>query len=180
MGLPLGCLTQADKDFAKKYDLQKVEVNLIDNRVSLLLKSGHYFTLTFVHGDCTACTLWSEFIQTPEDFDNILPIIMDYMSINARINCFFSKKVHEEDINAWLTMLKKHHILGKNVQKSNRDPEQDTYQISGIIKVTNPFIKTYDKVQYLDGNTSYESHNYNDVTIYNQRAAMHKLYQFKE
>jgi len=48
------------------------------------------------------------------------------------------------ELDAWIKELKKFPIAGLHIQKSNREPNSTKYMISGILKVLNPIINTYD------------------------------------
>lgn len=163
MGLPIGCYQQADQVFGEKHGLKlrvvhenrSVQITSVDNPIVILL-SG-------INGDCTAASLntegcnWTNLLK-------YLPCLIEYLSLNGRISCFFSRKVREADIKDCLVALKKFPFMGLHVQKSNRDPEIETYMLTGILKVPNPHINNYSK---WDGR-EYPKHSHLDVTKFNE------------
>lgn len=161
MGLAQGCYSNADTCFAQKWKL----TTCTKDGNSMLLRGDWYsavIQLTNIPGDCTACTLYSEFLK-PEEVEKIFQMIQEYMSMNARISCFFSKKIYKNQINTWLKELQKFPIAGLHLQKSNREPGSDMYMLSGILKVPNPLINSYTAHNGVYPDT----HNHNDVTKLN-------------
>ena len=172
MGLPYGCTHQADQLFKDKWNLTE----LCTSNKSIYFKGGpinkHHCTpsLSYINGDCTACSLHSEFL-TPEEVPQVFQMIQEYMSINARISCFFSKKISLKEAPQWIKQLQKFPIVGLHLQKSNREPDSSMYMLSGILKVTNPFVNTY-----LSYNLKYPTnHNNNDTSKYNELNSTFKL-----
>lgn len=163
MGLPIGCYQQADQVFGEKHGLKlrvvheyrSVQITSVDNPIVILLSE--------INGDCTAASLntedcnWTNLLK-------YLPCLIEYLSLNGRISCFFSRKVREADIKDCLVALKKFPFMGLHVQKSNRDPDKDTYMITGLLKVPNPYINNYNK---WDGHED-PNHSHLDVTKFNE------------
>ena len=163
MGLPIGCYQKADQVFGENHGL-KLRVSYEGRSVEILDASGETFILlSGINGDCTAASLntdgctWTNLLK-------YLPCLIEYLSLNGRISCFFSRKVHEADIKDCLVALKKFPFMGLHVQKSNRDPDKDTYMITGLLKVPNPYINKYTK---WDGR-EYPKHSHLDVTKFNE------------
>ena len=94
MGLPYGCNNQADQLFKEKWKLY----NMFTSNKNVYFKGGPITTdrctpsLSQIEGDCTACSLHSEYL-TLEEVPQVFQMLQEYMSINARISCFFSKKI---------------------------------------------------------------------------------------
>ena len=163
MGLPIGCYDAADTVFGKKHGL-KLEV--INEGRSVEIRGddgGTFILLSRINGDCTAASLNTEGC-TWTNLLKYLPSIIEYLSLNGRISCFFSRKVYETDVEDCLVALKKFPFMGLHVQKSNRDPDKDTYMITGLLKVPNPYINNYTK---WDGR-KYPKHSHLDVTKFNE------------
>ena len=164
MGLSSGCTKRADELFAKRYNT--TYINLISTTLgSALLTIDGIDTrmdLTYIRGDCTSCTAYLEYLQVQE-VSKMFTVIQEYMSINGRISCTFSLKKENSKLKDWIAELKKFPIAGLHVQKSNREPDSNMYMISGILKVPNPIINSYDAY-----NKEYpKKHNNNDVTAIN-------------
>ena len=159
----MGCYQQADKVFGEDHGLNLKVVN--EGRSVEIWDdgTGTLILLSEIKGDCTAASLNTEGC-TWTNLLKYLPCLIEYLSFNGRISCFFSRKVHVDDIEKCLNDLKQFPFMGLHVQKSNRDPEKDTYMITGILKVPNPFINSYTK---WDG-TAYPNHNHLDTTKFNE------------
>lgn len=145
MSLPYGCSSSADTHFAARYKQTQLYEST-DNFKIITIKipeNNNYFCISSVYGDCTAAQVYLEYIQL-EDVATIFTAIQEYMSINARISCFFSLKKDMNKLDAWIKELKKFPIAGLHIQKSNREPNSTKYMISGILKVLNPIVNTYD------------------------------------
>jgi len=166
MGLSSGCTKVADELFAKRYNKEAPTINLIKQSLSSAILTidgiGTRMDLTYLRGDCTSCTAYLEYLQLHE-VPKMFTAIQEYMSINGRISCTFSLKKKKSVLKDWIAELKKFPIAGLHVQKSNREPDSDMYMISGILKVPNPIINSYDAY-----NKEYpEEHNNNNVTAIN-------------
>jgi len=166
MGLSSGCTKVADELFAKRYNKAAPTVNLVYPSLgSALLTIDGIDTrmdLTYLRGDCTSCTAYLEYLKLHE-VAKMFTAIQEYMSINGRISCTFSLKKGKSKLKDWIKELQKFPIAGLHVQKSNREPESSMYMISGILKVPNPIINSYDSY-----NTEYpKEHNNNNVTAIN-------------
>ena len=175
MGLPHGCSKTADALFAKRHNSGQVYLssNSIMSAIMELEKGSTRLDLTYMRGDCTACTAYMEGIPANQ-IERIFTAMQEYMSINARISCTFTLKKSLRDIPAYLKELKKFPIAGLHLQKSNREPESDCYMITGILKVPNPIINTYDMYDkaYPD------NHNNNDLSAINKINAEFGLQTF--
>jgi len=145
MGMPYGCNSIADKHFAARYkQTQLYEAGNNFKTITMKIpESAHHFCITSIYGDCTAAQAYLGYLQI-EHVATIFTAIQEYMSINARISCFFSLKKDIKELDAWIKELKKFPIAGLHIQKSNREPNSTKYMISGILKVLNPIINTYD------------------------------------
>ena len=166
MGLMYGCTKVADNLFAKRYNKEAPTINIINPCInSTLLTIDGIDTrmdLTNIRGDCTSCTAYLDCLQVHE-VSKMFTVIQEYMSINGRISCTFSLKKEKSKLKDWIKELQKFPIAGLHVQKSNREPESNMYMISGILKVPNPIINSYDSY-----NTEYpKEHNNNNVTAIN-------------
>jgi len=165
MGLQYGCTKEADTYFTTKHKLTSVYISKKEETFVLLNKPKTYCqpTLSSIYGDCTACTVCLECLNL-EEVDKTFTMLQEYMSINARISCFFSIKKPYDNLKEWIKELKKFPIAGLHIQKSNREPTSTSYMITGILKVPNPIVNTYDhwKTKYP------EEHNNNDVTKINK------------
>lgn len=162
MGLEYGCTREGDKAFQDKYKLYYLSSDSTKQIIMRIDQRSHTFVVSTLPGDCTAASIEME-NSLLEQIDKIFSILQEYLSINGRISCFFSKKVHEASIPDWLATFKKFPIAGLHIHKSNRNPDQDTYMITGILKVPNPIINDYSKWTH---SAPYE-HNHNDVTKLN-------------
>ena len=163
MGLSVGCYQQADQVFGEKhglklrviYENRSVQITSVDNPIVILLSE--------IDGDCTAASLNTEGC-TWTNLLKYLPCLIEYLSLNGRISCFFSRKVHEAGIKDCLVALKKFPFMGLHVQKSNRNPDTDTYMITGLLKIPNPYINNYNKW----GGEDYSHHNHLDSSKFNE------------
>lgn len=145
MGMPYGCNSIADKHFAARYKQTQL-YEATNNFKTITMKipeSDTRFCIASVYGDCTAAQVYLDGLRI-EHVATIFTAIQEYMSINARISCFFSLKKDMNELDAWIKELKKFPIAGLHIQKSNREPNSTKYMISGILKVLNPIINTYD------------------------------------
>ncbi len=167
MGLPHGCSKKADELFAKRHTTQMGAVVVHQNSIStaMLTIDGVVNTrmdLTYLRGDCTACTAYLEYLKIDE-LPKMFTAIQEYMSINGRISCFFSLKKSKDSLKDWIDQIKKFPVAGLHVQKSNREADSDYYMLTGILKVPSPIINSYNT-----HNEEYpENHNNNDVTYIN-------------
>lgn len=145
MGLPHGCSTSADKHFAARYkQTQMYESNSSMKTVTMKIPDSNCpLCISSIYGDCTATQAYLEGLRI-EHAATVLTALQEYMSINARISCLFTLKKDITEIEEWIKELKKFPIAGLHIQKSNREPDSTKYMISGILKVLNPIINTYD------------------------------------
>lgn len=175
MGLPHGCSKNADALFAKRHKSEQVYLqnNSTTSAVMAMADVSSHMHLTYMYGDCTACTAYLEGIRA-EQIEKMFTAIQEYMSINARISCTFTLKKYLKDIPAYLKELKKFPIAGLHLQKSNRESEKDYYQITGILKVPNPIINTYTVYD----ETYPDNHNNNDLLAINKINAEFGLQTF--
>jgi len=165
MGLPHGCSLVADGLFAKRHDTDQVYMqnNTIRSVIMSVKDVSCHMNLTYMRGDCTACTAHLECLQVDE-LPKMFTTIQEYMSINARISCMFTLKKQIKVLPEWIAALKKFPIAGLHLQKSNREPDSQYYMITGILKVPNPVINTY-----TTHNSDFPSgHNNNDLTKLNE------------
>jgi len=145
MSLPYGCSTSADKHFAARYKQTQL-YEAVNNFKTITIKtpkSNCHIRISSILGDCSAAQVYLDGLRI-EHVATIFTAIQEYMSINARISCFFSLKKDMNELDAWIKELKKFPIAGLHIQKSNREPNSAKYMISGILKVLNPIINTYD------------------------------------
>ena len=163
MGLALGCLQTADTMFGDQFGVRLTPFDKYTNIMMEALDGKWIARLYTMGGDCTACTLHLEYVRRL-DLEEALAIIHKYMSINARISAMFSYKVYKNHLKEILDIFRKFPVMGLHVQKSNRAPEYDTWQITGILKVPNPHVNTYFK-----WDKPYdEKHNIFDTTSINK------------
>ena len=144
MGMPYGCNSIADKHFAARYKQTQL-YEATNNFKTITMKipeSGTSLCITSIYGDCTAAQVYLGYLQI-EHVATVFTAIQEYMSINARISCFFSLKKDMNELDAWIKELKKFQIAGLHIQKSNREPHSTKYMISGILKVLNSIVNTY-------------------------------------
>lgn len=134
--LPQGCYDKNTQEFESKYKCTVIRV-------------GDLFTIRFpnisctllpMYGDCTAATLYSNQVMTKRFVNDMLPAVIEYMSLNGRITLLFSRKHSSvESVQAEITELKKKfNVIGLHVNISNRSPYY--YMLTGIIKITNPLV----------------------------------------
>lgn len=144
MGLPYGCNTVADKHFAARYEHPQLyeDTKNVKTITIKLPESNNHFCISSIYGDCTAAQVYLELLRI-EHVATVFTAIQEYMSINARISCFFSLKKDMNELDDWIKELKKFPIAGLHIQKSNREPDSTKYMISGILKVLNPIVNTY-------------------------------------
>lgn len=145
MGLINGCTTKADKHFAARYKQTQVyeSNNAIKTIIMKIPKSSCNFCISSIYGDCTAAQTYLEYLDI-KNVSTMFTALQEYMSINARISCLFTLKKDITELEEWIKELKKFPIAGLHIQKSNREPDSTKYMISGILKVLNPIINTYD------------------------------------
>ena len=175
MSLPYGCNTVADKHFAARYKQTQVhEYTYTTKTVAMKIPNSNCnFFISSVYGDCTAAQAYLEGLQL-ENVNVMFTALQEYMSINARISCFFSLKKDMNELDDWIKELKKFPIAGLHIQKSNREPNSTKYMISGILKVLNPIVNTYTAFS-----AAYpESHNNNDATKINPLNSKYGLQTF--
>ena len=178
MGLSYGCTKRADELFAKRHTTKMSTVLINQNSLAtaLLAINGVEHTrmdLTYLRGDCTACTAYLEFLNVNE-LPKMFTAIQEYMSINGRISCFFSLKKQKDSLKDWIDQIKKFPVAGLHIQKSNREPDSNMYMLTGILKVPSPVINNY--CAY---NEEYpKNHNNNDVTNINALNAEFGLQTF--
>lgn len=169
--LPYGCKVQAARMLLPNVDVYS---DLNSGSVNV----GDQFILTRIAGDCTACVLAMDNMKLTNIHINFKNV-QNLMSVSGRINAFFSKTIYSKDnVQAWIDKLKNFNVVGLNVQKSNRDPEKDWWQISGILKCPNPVVNDYTQLEALPANWS--THNSQDVTKYNELATLYKRPKLKE
>jgi len=175
MSLPYGCSSLADQHFAARYKQTQL-YEATNNFKTITMKipeSNDRFCIASVYGDCTAAQAYLESLQL-ENVATVFTAIQEYMSINARISCFFSLKKDMNVLNDWIKELKKFPIAGLHIQKSNREPDSTNYMITGILKVPNPVVNTY-----TSWNMKYpKNHNNNDVSMINKINAEFGLQTF--
>ena len=175
MSLPHGCSKVADKHFAARYKQTQVyeTTNTIKTVTMRIPESGCHFCISSIHGDCTAAQAYLECLQI-EHVATMFTALQEYMSINARISCLFTLKKDITELDEWIKELKKFPIAGLHIQKSNREPDNTKYMISGILKVLNPIVNTYTSFR-----EAYpEDHNNNDATKINQLNSKYGLQTF--
>lgn len=175
MSLPHGCTIKANKHFAARYKQTQVyESNNIIKTVTMNIpESSCHFCISSIHGDCTAAQAYLEYLKI-EHVATMFTALQEYMSINARISCFFSLKKDITELDEWIKELKKFPIAGLHIQKSNRKPDNTKYMISGILKVLNPIVNTYASFD-----EAYpKNHNNNDATKINQLNSKYGLQTF--
>ena len=167
MGLSHGCTKRADELFAKRHTTQMgvVVIRQTSHDTAMLTIDGVEHTrldLTYLRGDCTACTAFLEYLQV-DALPKMFTAIQEYMSINGRISCFFSLKKPKNSLKDWIDQIKKFPVAGLHIQKSNREPDSNMYMLTGILKVPSPIINSY-----AAHNEEYpKNHNNNDVTNIN-------------
>lgn len=169
MGLPHGCTKIADDFFiTNKYKGKYNQQPESSYRMAFLFEDTQTGSIPCVvspvYGDCTAATVYigNHNIYT---LKKLFTILQEYLSINGRISCFFSLKIQKVNLEKYIQILKQFPIAGLHLQKSNRNPEDTYYQLSGILKIPNPLINTYDT-----WNTQEypKTHNNNDTTKLNE------------
>lgn len=175
MGLPNGCNTIADKCFAARY--KQTQVYEFTNELKTVMMkipgSSCNFCISSIYEDCTAAQAYLEFLKI-EHVATTFTALQEYMSINARISCLFTLKKDITELESWIKELKKFPIAGLHIQKSNREPDNTKYMISGILKVLNPIVNTYTPF----GRDYPENHNNNDATKINQLNSKYGLQTF--
>ena len=166
MGLSNGCSLSADRMFAKRHTKQMETVLTNSHSMSSVVLTidgtDCYMDLTYVRGDCTACTAYLDCLRL-DGVQKMFTAIQEYMSISARISCMFTLKKHMKHIPDWIKALQQFPIAGLHVQKSNREPDSEYYMITGILKVPNPIVNRYEAFSQ-----EYpRNHNNNDTTALN-------------
>ena len=169
MGLPHGCTKIVDDFFTTiKYKGKYNQYQESSYGIAFSFEDKHTGSIPFVvspvYGDCTAATVYigSHNIYTLE---KLFTILQEYLSINGRISCFFSLKIQKVNLEKYIQILKQFPIAGLHLQKSNRNQLDTYYQLSGILKIPNPLINSYDT-----WNTQEypKNHNNNDTTKLNE------------
>lgn len=157
MGMSMGCTEAADKFFAKKWNciITKLGANIT------IHKNKQFIMLTEMHGDCTAATLYSTNC-TNTQFPTFLKLVLEYLSINGRITCLFTRKLLENQVTPMIKKLKKLPIIGLHVQQSNRIGSIITHQLTGILKVPNPYVKR--AYSYHSDDIATITHNHLDMS----------------
>ena len=83
MGLSSGCTKVADELFAKRYNKEMPNVNLIQHSLGTALLSidgiGPRMDLSYLRGDCTSCTAYLEYLKLSE-VSKMFTAIQEYMS----------------------------------------------------------------------------------------------------
>lgn len=157
MGMSMGCTEASDKFFAKKWNcvITQLGTHII------IHKDNQSITLTGMYGDCTAATLYSTNC-TNTKFPTFLKLVLKYLSINGRITCLFTRKLLEHEVTPMIKKLKKLPIIGLHVQQSNRTGPITTYQLTGILKVPNPYVKR--EYSYHMNDVATLTHNHLDMS----------------
>ena len=175
MSLPHGCNTVADKHFAARYKQTQVyeSTNSTKTIMMKIPNSSCNLCISSIYGDCTAAQAYLEFLQIHR-VATVFTALQEYMSINARISCLFTLKKDITELDNWIKELKKFPIAGLHIQKSNREPDSTKYMISGILKVLNPIVNTYNA--YTEAYP--EKHDNNYAENVNQLNAKYGLQTF--
>lgn len=178
--LPHGCSYDATHELCEKHGIQCLTTRdpllFYAKEVTFKIADGSYGVVAEMKGDCTACTLNTEQVSQ-QTYAKFIAFVLEYMSINARINCFATRKVRHEKTDDFIKLIKGFHVLGVNVQRSNRDNADEYNQVSFILKCTNPYVTRYVTLQ--KGQIP-DDWNHNNVSNYNTVAALYKRYQFKD
>lgn len=162
MAVSHGCAQQAIDFFDAKWKCKTTA--LTNSQHHLNFTEIGTITLNEMYGDCTAMTLYTGSV-THKDFIKLLPAIMEFLSINGRISCMFTRKTERNDIKAVAKELAKFPIVGLHIQQSNRS-NTSYYQLTGILKVPNPFVKNRYWVHTYDVATL--KHDHTDSTEFDK------------
>lgn len=171
-----GCATEVTNVFGAKHKLKITRTVNDGSRVTLQEVAewgGRYVNIDAMYGDCTAATLYTGGLSF-EDFKKWLPIIQEYLSINARINCFATRMCHGRNAAEQLIAFLKDAGCKKiSVNIGNRDQDPDHFQVSFNIKVPVPLIRSYSSatVEQLS-----QEHDHMDFTAYNKLQKSFGLY----
>jgi len=143
MGLPSGCVKDADIAFKQKHGLFEISSSLQDSCVHLHFIEYSYIVLHYMKGDCTSATLSTEPCAADILIKNI-PVIREYLSLNARLNCFGTRLCETpEKAETFIKELVKNNVIICNVSKGNRNNNPKEVMVAYNIHVPNPQITGY-------------------------------------
>lgn len=142
MGLSSGCTKHIDNLFAAKYNLTIVS-DLGNGSVSIKKINNNPIHLFRMQDDCTAATI-STYGLSDEFVLNQIPIIQEYLSLNAHINCFGTRLIQDvESTKNFIKGLVKNNCRVISVTPGNRNNLLNEFMVSYNICVPNPIIKGY-------------------------------------
>lgn len=159
MGMSTGCTKEADTAFAAKH-VVIITTNHRENKVALT-KEDSTVLLSSVYGDCTAATIYTGDINTNKLIE-FIPIIREYLSLNARINCFGSRLFkNEQEAQDFIKALVNNNVLVSHVTQGNRNNNIHERMVSYNICTTSPIVSGYanGKAEHVHNLT----HNHFDV-----------------
>lgn len=149
MGLTTGCTSTADRAFETKHNC-KISTDFHKMAVSLFIlnqSTNYCYHLNKVPFDCTAASLSTPH-HTSKQVLAAIPIIQEYLSLNARINCFATRLIRGQD-NAqnFINGLVKLGCKISNICLGNRNGYNDEYMIAYNICVPSPCITNYSSAE---------------------------------
>lgn len=173
MGLPSGCTKEIDNLFATKHNLTVIS-DLSIGSVSIRSATSQTITLFRMQDDCTAATI-STYGRTDEFVISQIPIIQEYLSLNARINCFGTRLIQGvQPTKNFIKGLVKNNCRVISVTPGNRNNRLNEFMVSYNICVPNPIIKGYRQANINDFNNT--QHIYMDMNKDNELRKQFGLY----
>lgn len=168
-----GMDSTAWKAFQEKHKQFKFESFGIDRKYTDIWYGSSLIHVYPMNGDCTAAYINTGGCDN-ESLDAIFPVLQEYLSLNARINCFATRIVGgEQQARYFIKLLKKHKCKKISINIANRDNMADRFLISYNIKVPNPHITNY---TIASAETVAKVQDYMDFTEYNQLQQRFGLY----
>lgn len=173
MGLSSGCTNDADIVFSVKYPVV-FTVDYKIGAVRMQLPNNNSILLSKFFGDCTAATIDTTHSTTKTLID-ALPIIREYLSLNARINCFGTRLIQgETETKEFIKALVKNNVLVSHVTKGNRNKRDNEYMVSYNICTASPIISGY--ISGYPRDVQNTTHNHFDVDKFKDLRKQFGLY----
>lgn len=173
MPLTSGCSAEADLAFRKKYNCS-LETDIKNSTVQITNEAGLSVVLSKVLGDCTAATIYTGLCNLDE-FLKAIPMIREYLSLNARINCFGSRLIDGENkTKDLIKALVDHDVSVSHVTQGNRNQRANEYMVSYNICTTSPIVSGYRSGKITDVKNT--THNHFDKTKFKDLRKQFGLY----
>lgn len=164
MGLSSGCTKECDTAFMEKHNCAIItDISTTTVTIYPTASNTHnWINLIKLPHDCTAAFLNSTHIQT-DKLLTAIPLIQEYLSLNARINCFATRLIKgKQETKEFIQQLVSLGCKISNVCIGNRNQNPNEFMVAYNICVPNPQIKNYaaankagvnNPIDYMDAST---------------------------